>query len=104
MDNFKVIYKILRYLETCMDCEELDAEPIQPDALGLTKERWTGLMEMLINEGYIIGAEVKRHIRAAPMIMMDRPRITLKGLEYLQENSLMKKAADLARGVVDLIK
>jgi hypothetical protein len=31
-------------------------------------------------------------------------RITLKGLEYLEENSLMKKAAHLIKGVTEIIK
>ena len=31
------------------------------------------------------------------------PRITLKGLEYLSENSMMKKAADIAKGVLEVI-
>ncbi len=31
------------------------------------------------------------------------PRITLKGLEYLQENPLMEKAADLAKGIAEII-
>ena len=31
------------------------------------------------------------------------PKITLKGLEYLQENSMMKKAAAFAKGLKDAI-
>ena len=30
-------------------------------------------------------------------------RITMKGLEYLQENSLMKKAANLAKGIAEIV-
>ncbi|MEG1298317.1 MAG: YjcQ family protein [Anaerovoracaceae bacterium] len=29
--------------------------------------------------------------------------MTLKGLEYLEQNSLMKKAANMAKGIVDVI-
>lgn len=28
MNNFKVIYRILRYLEAALDCEEFDVETI----------------------------------------------------------------------------
>ena len=31
------------------------------------------------------------------------PHITLQGLEYLQENSLMKKAAAFAKGVKEIV-
>ena len=35
-----------------------------------------------------------------PKVSLARPEITLKGLEYLAENSLMKKAAQTAAGIV----
>ena len=38
-----------------------------------------------------------------PRIVLTRPGITLKGLEYLAENSFMKKAANLAKGIKDII-
>lgn len=31
------------------------------------------------------------------------PRITLKGMEYLSENTFMKKAANLVKGIKDTI-
>ena len=36
-----------------------------------------------------------------PRVALTRPELTLKDLEYLEENSLMKKAADIAKGIVD---
>ena len=38
MNNFKVIYRILRYLEAALDCEEFDVETISPFRLGVTRE------------------------------------------------------------------
>ena len=38
-----------------------------------------------------------------PKVALTRPEITLKGLEYLEENSLMKKAANLAKGIKETI-
>lgn len=103
MDNFKVIYEILRYLEKSMDFEERDTAPITAEALGISQERWLELMVMLSENDYISGVEVKRYVRALPQVgNLAGIRITLKGLEYLQENSLMKKAEKLAQGVVDV--
>ena len=37
MNNFTVIYKILKALEESMDYEELDDNLISPEVLGITK-------------------------------------------------------------------
>lgn len=103
LDNFKVIYKILRLLEKSMDLEELDLGTISPQVLRLTEARWNSIMEMLAEEGYIKGLKVARTANGAVAVSVCSTRITLKGLEYLQDNSLMKKAADIARGVSDFI-
>ena len=103
MDNFRIIYRILRYLEKAMDYDEPDMDCISAKSMKLSEQRWVALMEMLSNEGYIDGFSVKRSIDGSILISGSTPRITLKGLEYLQENSLMKKAAELAKGVADCI-
>lgn len=103
MDNFKIIYKILKSLEASLDFEETDVSAISPEKLGVTKARWEQLLIMMQDEGYIKGivctrsaGEDKRHI-----VELIKPVITLKGLEYLSENSFMKKAANLAKGIKD---
>lgn len=103
MDNFKVIYRILRYLEKAMDYDEPDVEQISAKALGLSPQRWTSIMEMLATEGYVTGLSIKRSLDGETLLSVSVPRITLKGLEYLQENSLMKKAADIAKGVAEIL-
>ena len=58
-------------------------------------------MAMLLKEGYITGGETWNVMDCGyPRVALSRPELTLKGLEYLEENSLMKKAADLAKGIV----
>lgn len=105
MDNFKIIYKILKYLESAMDYPEADMNAISPQQLGISKDRWEQLLILLQDDGYIRGlsviqtlSEPKRQL-AYPV----EPTITLKGLEYLAENSLMKKAAALLKGVKESI-
>lgn len=60
MDNFKTIYRILRYLEKAMDYDEADIDFISTSKLGITEQRWAAIMQMLVNEGYITGIGVKR--------------------------------------------
>lgn len=103
MDNFKIIYRILRMLEKAMDLEDFDMEQISAENLKISEARWCSLMEMLSDEGYIKGIRISRSIDGQIIVNQSNVRITLKGLEYLNENSFMKKAANLAKGVSDFI-
>ena len=82
MDNFRIIYRILRALEASLDCEEFDPEQISPAALKCSQERRDNLLRLLSEEGYV----------------KDR-RITLAGLAYLSESPLMRRSSDLAKGI-----
>ena len=103
VDRNRVIYKILRYLEQAMDYDEPDLDRISADALGISEQRRVAIMEMLAREGYIDGMTVKRSIDGNVTISNPHPRITLRGLEYLQENSAMQKAARLAKGIAEIV-
>lgn len=82
MYNFIAIYRILSYLEQALDYDEPDMSQISSNALGLSDNRWLALLRLLEDAEYI---EVFGH----------RTRITLRGLEYLQQNSLMQRAVSL---------
>lgn len=103
MDNFKIIYSILRYLEKAMDYDEADIDFISASKLGISEQRWAVLMEMLAKEGYVEGLDIKRSADGEIYLSVGNIRITMKGLEYLQENSLMQKAANLAKGIAEII-
>lgn len=102
MDNFKIIYKILKILEKAMDYDEFDSSLISADAMGISQNRWESIMIMLQDDGYIQGIQYIRSIGMRGIKLVD-VRITLKGLEYLEDNSFMKKAANIAKGITDLI-
>lgn len=102
MDNFKIIYRILKALEKSMDCEEFNQELISPESLGISVERWKKLIKMLSDEGYIEGVHVIETNAGVLVVKLLNLAITLKGLEYLNENSLMRKAANLAKGISDM--
>lgn len=104
MEEFRIIYRILKTLRNNMDQEEIDPECISAETLKLTDPRWARLMTMLVEEGYIKGVVVTRSMSSQyPLVRVARPEITLKGLEYLEENTLMKRAANLAKGIKDSI-
>ena len=103
MKEFQTIYKILKILQKSMDLEEFDKENLSPERLGLSEPKWCRIMAMLMNEGYISGGEIWNSFDCAyPRVALIRPELTLKGLEYLEENGLMRKAANMAKGIIDI--
>lgn len=103
MDNFKAVYKILTALEKAMDLPEFDISQVGPEALGVTQERWNRYIEMMADLGYIKGITLRKDITGGTLVEAGNARITLKGLEYLQENSIMRKLYNTARGITELI-
>ena len=102
MDNFVIIYRILKILEKSMDFDELDIDSISAKHLRITQNRWLAIFKMLLDNGYVEGMQVYCSADGGISISLDSPRITLKGLEYLEENSMMKKAYRLAKGIKDI--
>ena len=88
-----------------MDCEYTDISAISHERLGITKERWEQLLILLQKEGYIDGIITSKTLSDdKPHIVKPiKPNITLKGLEYLAENSTLKKAENLLKGIVETI-
>lgn len=103
MDNFKAVYKILTALEKAMDLPEVGIAEISAEALGVSEERWARYIEMMLDVGYIKGVRITRNLMGETKVEGSDIRITLKGLEYLQENSIMKKIYRTAKGIVDVI-
>lgn len=103
MEQFKIIYKILKILCTSMEYEEFDNTWISAEALGVSVSMWESIMKMLVDNDYIEGVIATEEMYSNFGIKLIRPRITLKGLEYLEDNSMMKKAASLAKGIADII-
>lgn len=102
-DNFSIIFKILSTLERAMDYPELDISALDAKKLKVSEERWCRYIEMLADAGYIKGASIREDISGDTVVDCDGIRITLKGLEYLAENSFMKKAYKAAKGIADII-
>ena len=102
MDNFKIIYKILRTLEKAMEIAEFDISMISHEELGINITHWKSIMEMLLDNGYVKGISIIKTV-GSNGIKIDDIRITLKGLEYLSDNSLMNKAANIAKGIKEIM-
>lgn len=101
MDNFKIIYKILKVFEKNLDVEEPDWEDLTPEKLNISEVLWRNLIQMLIKAGYIDGIKITS-TATGTYITSINPQITLQGLQYLEENSMMRKAYRLAKGIKDI--
>lgn len=103
-DNFKIIYEILKKLESSMDILEFNNSVLSYKALEISKPKWCRIMKMLFDSGYISGVSVwVSYDCSYPQVELIRPEITLKGLEYLQENSIMQRMYKTAKGIKDIL-
>lgn len=104
MDNFRAVYKILSSLERAMDYPKFDLlEQVSPEHLKVSEERYNRYLEMMADASYIKGVQITKNITGETQIDADEVRITLKGLEYLQENSIMRKMYQTAKGIKEII-
>ena len=105
MDNFGIIYRILKYLEQHLGEENLDLDKISHERFGISFARWETLLRMMQEEGYIRGLVYEQTMSdSSPHVVTPiRPKITIKGLEYLTENSLMRKAENAVKHIKEII-
>lgn len=106
MNNFKIIYKVLKILEESLDYEELDMDRLSAEALEITQERRLGLFGLMQREGLVEGVHIKHYANSRRPTTLVNPyqlRITLKGIEFLKENSMMQKCANIAKGIAEII-
>jgi hypothetical protein len=99
MDNFKLIYRVLRFLEAASRQEEFDDDSFSAEHYKVNESLWANTLEMLVDRDYIKGVTVKRGADGHVSLSISSPRITLTGLEYLQGNDFMRKAAAEAKGI-----
>lgn len=105
MDNFKVIYKILRELEKNMGNEQFSVYTISAEKMGISFNKWEQLLIMMQDEGYIKGIITSQPLESMFRHIVEpiKPQITIKGLEYLADNSVMEKAKELLKLAGEII-
>lgn len=104
MDDFKILYRILRAVYDAMEYEEFDYHTISAETLGISKRKRDALLMMLIDKGYIKGIQATTVLSGDIVFSFSKhPMITLDGLEYMHENSAIQKAARAVKGIVDVV-
>lgn len=89
-----VMYKILAYL---YDCMKQGVEPQRSkiahdsDMLGIPEPYWERIMAQLADRGFVKGVVVRCY-DDSPTVLVSKPYVTLEGVQFMQENSMMDKA------------
>lgn len=102
MDTLQIAYKILYSLEHKKKADYM-GQLISPAALDVPEDRWLDVLQTLLDEGYISGAKVGKDILGNQYADVKNVRITMKGAEYLSENSTMRKIAKVATDVITIV-
>ena len=100
MDNLKIVYKILVYIEKSMDCDEFDSTFFS--TLKISENRLNKILKSMIDDGLISGFNVIPMVGGFGIKPTD-PSLTIKGMEYLQENSIMQKIKKEMKEIKDSV-
>lgn len=101
MEAAKAIYKILTEFEKQLDNEEADSKLLDYKAWKISETRFYNYMQILSDAGLIQGITVEDGPNGMYMTVR-KPKITLRGIEYLVENGAMQIVSKLADKVADL--
>lgn len=108
-DYHVIVYQILSYLYVQLKA----GDPVDPGMISsvsrnyqINEKYWQYIMINLLKDGLIEGirAEEKQYMDG-PMVIIDRLercQITPKGIDYLVDNSFMKKAGELVSSAANI--
>ncbi|MFR1318233.1 YjcQ protein [Peptostreptococcus anaerobius] len=99
MDNMKVVYKVLAEVDKQMDNIDFDESFIKN--LKVSDNRINKIIESLVEDGYLTGIKISKS-KTGNIVMFINPRLTIKGMEFLQENSTMQKIKNGLKDVKDI--
>ncbi len=96
MKDNRIIYKILKTLDRFQGSEGFENELISAKQLKIPFEKWEQIVIQLQKSGYIEGIVYMQTLsdRFPHIAEPIKPNITIKGMEYLENNSTMNKAKE----------
>lgn len=105
MNDYKIMCKILRLLDKHKGDEDFDYALISASAMKCGYAEWEQLMIELQENGYLRGLVYTQTMsdKFPHLVEPIRPRITMKGMAYLEENTMMAKAKEALQMVGDII-
>ena len=108
-DYYVIVYKILKYLysqlksgKRKLKCKDL---PKQIDISKIDINYWEYILENIYNEGLVTGTVEECNFidEDEPSVTLETIEITPKGIEYLQESSMMKKVTRALTSATNIV-
>ena len=111
--SFAVMGRILRYIDKEMDSDSFDYEHFTAERFGISRNRFARLISMMIQEGLVAGLSVTdfgERDREDPFgeecerfsIKADNPMLTVKGIRFQAENTVLMKVLNAAKTVGEI--
>lgn len=103
-DYHVIAYRILIYLYECLKSgERINERVISAEVLHIVPSYWDYIMIHLYEDGYIEGVSVISALGGKTVKMHPELQITPKGIEFLEENSMMGKAKEFLKTLKETI-
>lgn len=101
----RTIYRILKTLLKYAGRQDFTNELISAKKLGVSYEEWSYIMILLQKGGYIDGVVYTQSFtqRFPEIVDISQVGITISGIEYVEENSTMKKVEEILKGVGEIL-
>ena len=103
-DMFRIIYCILKELYECKKkgirgCRD----DISHERFGIPYSYWNDIVMEMQKKGYVEGVMCRSTKGTGRVVNYDGIDITFEGVEYLHENSMMKKVAEALKDIKDIV-
>lgn len=106
-DYHVIVYQILAYLYVQLKAgEKVDVKMLEADSnyLNINKIYWTYIIENLYNQGFVSGVNINKAWGGdIAMVDIEDIMITPIGIEYLTDNSFLKKAKEFLKDVKAIV-
>lgn len=103
-DMHVIMYKILAYLYQCLKAGDKPKRSMYAwdgEMLNIPYSYWISIMNQLVEHNLIKGFKTRMTWQGDAFIESCQPEITMEGVEFLQENSMMKKALKFLKNTKD---
>ncbi|MGL4671558.1 MAG: YjcQ family protein [Cetobacterium sp.] len=102
------VYQVLKAIDDSYENNNFNfEETLSLEKLKISERRLNLILEGLVNDNFIIGFSVDEVCfgddGAPEIIQVSAPRLTISGMDYLENNSSMKKAYNTLKELKDWI-
>ena len=110
---FTTVNTILRYIERQLDETVFNADDFTAKQFGITENRFARYLSMLAEAGYVTGISVTDNGEPTEFdggnyrrfdIVADSPATTMKGMQFLVENTMLARMYRTAKNIKDIVR